>query len=137
MKHSHAAAIALVCMLILQPCCGFADAKGMTEVDAVHLLIAYLQSRGYDKGQYPLDIDKLTAAQGFYAYDIHAAGPHDYYGHIGFYAVNAETGDIWDTGLCRRLDTAAIAPLENLIRDNRGLSKSEIERKRKPACLND
>jgi len=75
--------------------------------------------------------------KGFDEYDIHAAGPQDYLGHIGTYAVNAQTGDIWDTGLCHRLDTTAIAPLENLIRDDRGLSKSEFERKKKPSCLND
>jgi hypothetical protein len=111
----------------------------MPEADAVHLLIAYLRSQGYDSKEYPLDLDRFTdpADKGFYAYDIHASGPHDYYGHIGTYAVNAETGDIWDTGFCRRLDTAAIAPLENQIRYNRGLSKSEFERKKKPPCLND
>ena len=118
-----------------------ADAKGMSEVEVVHLLIAYLRSQGYDKKDYPLDIDRLSAssANGFYQYDIHAAGPRDYYGHIGTYAVNAETGDIWNTGLCRRLDTTAIAPLENMIRDNIGLSKSDSERlsKKKPHCLND
>jgi hypothetical protein len=129
-----------VCVLVFQPCgVSLADAKGMSEVDAVHLLIAYLRSRGYDAKEYPIEIDRLSAssANGFYEYDIHAAGPHDYFGHIGTYAVNAETGDIWDTGLCQRLDTTAIAALENLIRDDRGLSKSEFERKKKPPCLND
>jgi hypothetical protein len=140
MKPRHAAALALVCLLIFQPCGrSFADPKAMSEADAVHLLIAYLRSQGYDTKVVPLSIDRMTngSDKGFYEYDIHAVGPHDYLGHIGFYAVNAETGDIWDTGLCRRLDTAAIAPLENLIRDNRGLSKSEFERKKKPPCLND
>src|SRR5260370_25523321 len=140
MKPRHAAALALVCLLIFQPCGrSFADAKGMPEADAVHLLIAYLRSQGYDTKEAPLDLDRFTdpADKGFYAYDIHGSGPHDYYGHIGTYAVNAETGDIWDTGFCRRLDTAAIAPLENQIRYNRGLSKSEFEHKKKPPCLND
>jgi hypothetical protein len=131
-----------ICLLVFQPCgCTFADAKGMSEVDAVHLLLAYLRSQGYDTKEYPLEIDRMTdvSDKGFYEYDIHAAGRHDYLGHIGTYAVNAETGDIWDTGLCQRLDTTAIAPLEELIRDNIGPSKSELERlgKKKPSCLND
>ena len=131
-----------VCLLVFQPCgVSLADAKGMSEVDAVHLLIAYLRSQGYDTKEVPLLIDRMTgdSDNGFYDYDIHAPGPNDYLGHIGTYAVNSETGDIWDTGLCRRLDTTAIAPLENLIRDNIGLSKSDSKRlsKKKPPCLND
>jgi hypothetical protein len=134
--------VIVLSLLVFQPCgVSLADAKGMSEVDAVHLLIAYLRSQGYDTKQYPLEIDRLSAdsANGFYQYDIWADGPHDSGGHIGGYAVNAETGDIWDTGLCRRLDTTAIAPLENLIRDNIGVSKRDSERltKKKPACLND
>ena len=133
-----------VCVLVFQPCgVSLADAKGMSEVDAVHLLIAYLRSQGYDTKEVPLLIDRLwiermtdVPDKGFYEYDIHSTGP---LAHVGTYAVNAETGDIWDTGLCRRLDTTAIAPLENLIRDNIGLSKSDSKRlsKKKPPCLND
>jgi hypothetical protein len=137
-----AASSIFICLLVFQPCGRtFADAKGMSEVDAVHLLLAYLRSRGYDTKEYPLQIDRMTdvSDKGFYEYDIHAVGPHDYLGHIGTYAVNAETGDLWDTGLCQRLDTTAIAPLEELIRDNIGLSKSDSERlsKNSPPCLND
>lgn len=138
MNLRHAALVIFVCWLIFQPCGrSFAHANGMSDVDAERLLIAYLRSQGYDTKEYPLGIDRMPVSdKGFYEYDIHVSGP-DYLGHIGFYAVNAETGDIWDTGLCRRLDTAAISSLENFIRDDRGLSKSEIERKKKPSCLND
>ena len=112
----------------------------MSEVDSVHLLVAYLRSQGFDTKEYPLDIDEFTAisAKGFYLYDLHSLGPHGSFQHVGTYGVNAETGDIWDTDLCRRLDTSPIASLEKLVREKIGLSKSDSERlgKIKPPCFN-
>lgn len=139
-----AASLVLICVLVFQPCGrSIADAKGITEAEAAHLVRTYLRSSGSpDSEKYPLSIEAYTdpySAKGFYLYDVHGSGPGNYLGRIGGYAVNAETGDLWDTGFCKRLDSKATAPLQKRIQEASGLSKSELERQsnRSPngACL--
>lgn len=123
-----------ICVLVFQLYGrSIADAKVIPEAEAAHLVRTYLRSSGSpDSEKYPLSIEAYTdpSTKGFYLYDVHGSGPGNYLGRIGGYAVNAETGDLWDTGFCKRLDSKEIAPLQKRIRDASGLSKGELERQR-------
>jgi hypothetical protein len=127
-----AAVSIFICVFAFQPYGrSLADAKGIPEAEAVHLLRTYLRSQGYDTKKFPLDIEGYTdsSAKGFYLYDVHVATP-GYLGHIGSYGVNADTGDIWETIGCERLESRAVVSLQKQIRDASGLSASELERSR-------
>jgi hypothetical protein len=55
----------------------------------------------------------------------------------GYYAVNPWTGDVWDVGGCKRLDSAIPRKRREGIRHESGVSKSLYSRlrERRPLCI--
>ncbi len=47
---------------------------------------------------------------------------------LGHYAVNRRTGDVWDVGLCKRLDPRAARVLQRSLRKQIGLRESEYKK---------
>jgi hypothetical protein len=128
-----AVSLIFICVLVFQPYGrSLAYTKGIPEAAAVHLLRTYLRSQGYDTKKYPLDIERNegdNSEKGFYLYYVYVDTPERLV-TIGFYGVNAETGDIWEGIGCKRLESTAVASLQKQIRDASGLSASELERLR-------
>jgi hypothetical protein len=132
-RRTAAASLILICVLIFRAYGrSFADAKVIPEAEAAHLLRMYLQSVGYNTKSSTFDIESNpgdNSTKGFYLYDVYGDTPERLV-TIGFYGVNAETGDIWERIGCKQLEPSAIASLPKQIRDSSGLSASELKRLR-------
>ncbi len=106
--------------------------SSITKDEASNLLRRYLRSEGYDTKSARLDLEmekELTKISGstFYLFDAYANTPQRLV-TIGFYGINAETGDIWERLTCKRVESPSIRAIQKQIRKVTHVSSDAFKR---------
>lgn len=125
----------LVCLIAVQ----ISDAAGSEEQHRISIdearEIGQLAIDSYHRGAALVPVEKQFVPS-FYVFEAESPNPETA-AVIGSFAVNAQTGDVWDmAGYCHHLTSRAIRDRQEELRRRFGYSKSEFAKleKLKPMC---
>jgi hypothetical protein len=101
------------------------------------LLDLAMMTLGFRSGRYVSVPYVDEGARDFYSFQVFAQGAGD--GSLGFFAVNALNGDIWNVDTCRRIDSTRVRLEQRRIVVGLKLSDGEVNdlRKMVPGCRPD
>jgi hypothetical protein len=105
-----------------------AEEASLTRSEARTLVLAQLKHEGYDiaSPKFELDDNKLWAP-GYYSFDAYFDAP-DRLAHIDWYSVDPRNAELWDDGLCMKIETPSVRQLQNKLRAERSLPLSSTQK---------
>ena len=105
----------------------------INRAEARSLVIAILQARGYDINSPKLNIEKDNSPyfRNFYHFSAYFDTP-DRLALIEAFAVDPETADVWEKGLCKRVKTKKVQEIQKILHLRHKLGKKQNTSK--PPC---
>jgi hypothetical protein len=122
------------CLLV--PSAGMAQnvppARAVTSQEAEELVRHALDPRSLTLPKFGLDNFKDTHHPDFYFFDATWDSPG---GHLGGFAVDSKTGDVWAAAICRRYNSRRLRSFQKEIRKQIGLNEREYRKLKRPGPM--
>jgi hypothetical protein len=105
-----------------------AGKRGLTAAEARSLIAASLGPNVTRRPHFGLDAMKNAAPPQFYAFEASAESPGSEDSPIiGSFAVDRDTGSVWQLVVCREIHSVALTRLQDTIRRRIGITSAELK----------